>query len=165
MHLLCHALSALRSWKVVKGPSPLGLWLDHRTQARFYVGQERGNCPLQLGLATPTQYSAYRCKKGSYVAFNTGIRQNTFLARDPPRSPLGELMSLPQIPSRLWTRFSRLRRSPLKLGNFGASVWRGSNAPKSFPLERRMMEHLSSPHFTNTLVLGAANMKPAQGGK
>ena len=44
----------------------------------------------------------------------------------------------------------------------GTSVWQGGGCPQIFSSRTA---YDGTPHFTNTLLLRAANMKPAPGGK
>ena len=57
----------------------------------FRVGDANANCPPQI--------LSYKYKKERSVACK--IRQNPFSAEAPPRTPLGELTTLPRPPSRL----------------------------------------------------------------
>jgi len=77
------------------GTSPPRIWSR---------GDAKANCPPQI--------SSYRCKNERSVAFK--IRQNPFSARALPRTPLGELTTLPRPPS--WLRRKHLSPYPTPLG-------------------------------------------------
>ena len=67
-------------------------------------GGRGGQVPPEFGVGTlmqivPLRFLSYRNKKERSVAFK--IRQNPFSAGAPPRTPMGELMTLPQTHSRL----------------------------------------------------------------
>ena len=74
----------------------------------------------------------------------------------------GSLRHSPIPHRRRGTRFSRRQRSPLK---FGASVWRGGQWGHFSQIISSRTARDGTPHFTNKLPLGTANMKPAPCGK
>jgi len=65
-------------------------------------GEMRGTSPPEFGVGgtllqiVPLRFLSYRYKKEHSVALK--IRQNPFLAGTLPRTPLGELTTLPQTP-------------------------------------------------------------------
>jgi len=77
-------------------PNKHGRRLDHdgkwEKSPEFGVGDADANCPPDFVIDS-------RYKKECYVAFK--IRQNPFSAGVLPRTPLGELTTLPRLPSRL----------------------------------------------------------------
>jgi len=140
-------LSALRLWKVVKGRSLLGLWLNHRTQALFYIGAWEAQLPPKPRPCSPN-ISAYRCKKEHSVAFK--IYQNAFPAGALPRTPMEELTydtppnSLVGWEGDMILPPSALTTKTRHLGLVGGTA------------------HDGTSHFTDTLLLGTGNMKPAR---
>ena len=92
-----------------------------------------------LGFApSPPNISAYRCKKEDSVTFK--ICQNAFLAWALPRTPLGELTTLPQTPLSAGEGTSLPIPYPLWRLNsptFGEFVW-GTLSPKYFLLQQHL---------------------------
>jgi len=143
MRLLCHWMHYACE-KLSVGCLPLSLWLNHRTQARFYVGHGT-QLPPKPWPCIPN-ISAYRCKKerssglqNTQNAFSVGYLPGLCWG-DHDASPnpasysqLGRGNGSP-VPSALATRTRRLRRLGLE---------RALPSLIFSSIEQRVMEHLT----------------------
>jgi len=137
MHYACEKLS--------RGCSPLSLWLNHRTQARFYVGAGDGQLPPNLGLASqifqhigakrafywPAKYAKMRFRWGLCPGLCWGDHDAS--PNPASYSQLGRGNDSP-VPSAFATRTRRLRRLGLE---------RALPSLIFSSIKQRVMEHLT----------------------
>jgi len=106
--------------------------------------------------------SAYRLGTKRSVMWPSKIRQNAFPAGAPPRTSIGRSRRSPKLLNRLGMGHDSpafgARHSVTSAPRFG-----GGMSPTQIFSSTTARD--GTPPFTNTLLLGAANLKPAPGAK